>query len=137
MLDAQPLLIQPQQTQNIGVHSGNVSATGGAELTFLKELPNLKSLWLDDDQLSEEGVTILRELPTLERLFLTGEGINDATLVLLEELPNLAFLFLQSTSVTENGLTRLGNLKKLESLSLSHLDWERATQTNRSSRMRP
>jgi Leucine-rich repeat (LRR) protein len=89
-----------------------------AELTHLKELANLRQLFLDRTQLTDAGLVHLEGLMKVERLFLNETQVTDRGLAYLEPLSNLRHLLLQGTKVTDEGLSHLTGLKNLKRLWL-------------------
>jgi hypothetical protein len=102
-----------------------------AELVHLRQLPKLRTLFLDgtavtdrglhqlslltrmkwlgvgDTHVTDEGLVYLRSMSGLERLDLDGTNITDVGLVHLYGLNNLVWLNLERTRVSEDGLAKL------------------------------
>ena len=86
-------------------------------LVHLKELTNLKTLWLPT-QITDTGLVHISELTNLEEVNLELTHVTDAGLVHLKGLTNLEHLNLQRTKITDAGLSHLSELTKLSTLQL-------------------
>jgi Leucine-rich repeat (LRR) protein len=95
---------------SLNVHVKNVDLEGIEELTELRELSLGRTI-------SHKGLEHLKELKQLRTLYLNVEGITDTGLKELEKLEELRVLGLRN--ITDTGLEYLRNLKKLEALDLS------------------
>ena len=108
----------------------------------LVEIPSLETLFLNNAQISSEGLASLQRCPSLKHLYLVrmnlpvsafetlGEfekleglslietNVTDADLAFLKTLPQLKQLYLDRTGVTETCIPQLDGLNHLERLSL-------------------
>jgi hypothetical protein len=78
-----------------------------AKLSYVSDLPGLKSLTLNGAAIGDEGLRSLRELLGLEKLHLSNTRISDAGLVHLTHLVNLRQLRITRTQVTDAGVEQL------------------------------
>jgi|GEM_PF-610014 len=84
-----------------------------SDMSALKDLPNLRELYLTNTQVSD--VSALKDLPNLRELYLTNTQVSDVRA--LKDLPNLKTLSLDNTPVSD--VSALKDLKSLEWLSLA------------------
>ncbi|MHB1033935.1 MAG: leucine-rich repeat domain-containing protein [Pirellulales bacterium] len=87
-------------------------------LSYLKGLPQLKSLFLGRTKITDAGLVHLAGLAQLKELDLYGTEVSSAGLVHLGALPQLQSLNLMGTKVTDAGLAHLTGLAHLEDLDL-------------------
>jgi hypothetical protein len=119
-----------------------VGVSDDAQMEYLKGLPNVEFLDLDDTQITDtglrqlagltqlrvlslrhtkttdEGLTGIVRLPRLERLVLDDTGITDAGVKQLSRVPQLQGLSLDNTLVTDAGMAPLAGMTHLEGLWL-------------------
>lgn len=88
-----------------------------AGLQHLRGLKDLRVLSLTSPKLTDAGLQHLKGLDNLERLWLAN-GFTDTGLVYLKELPNLKFLEFANVEVTDAGLVHLETLPNLSRLNL-------------------
>jgi hypothetical protein len=82
-----------------------VTSTVGME--HLGGLPQLESLILIDDQISDTDLRYLKCLPRLEALYIFGNSITDDGLNHVEELTQLRDVYISSTKVSDSGVKEL------------------------------
>ena len=87
-------------------------------LVHFKGLTELKSLHLDDTQVTAAGLVHLKGLTSLQELHLMDNQIIDAGLVHLKELTSLQKLDLSNTQITDAGLVHLKGVTQLQTLNL-------------------
>jgi len=102
------------------------SGATGDQLAFLKHLPTVESLTLNDTQLTAEGLDHVKKLGNLKSVSLHADGADYQTLGVLQALPNLDAIHLRDSQITNDDLRQLGTLTKIQSLSINNLTWERA-----------
>ncbi len=78
-------------------------------------------------QVTDAGLLYLKDLPKLERLVLDDTQITDAGLVHLMGLTKLKELVLTDTQITDAGLVYLKDLSKLETLGFVYKHIKRST----------
>jgi internalin A len=98
---------------------------GGAEVNdagfghHLKELPELRTIYLSDTQVTNAGLSPLAKQAQLRVLHLSlNRNVGDSGLAHLSGLTALEELHLTSTAVTDTGLSHLAGLTQLKTLSL-------------------
>lgn len=106
----------------------NTAVTDAGLGIFKEAFPNLESLSLNGNQITDTGLEHLKDLTGLINLSLYGTQVTDAGLKHLSGLTNLSELSLDETQVTEEGLD---TLKGLPSLKTLHLDGTRITAAGR------
>jgi hypothetical protein len=84
----------------------------------LKEVTNLRELYLGGTQITDQGIEHLNGMTKLEDLSFAGTQITDNGLENVTEMATLKWLSLQGTEVTDDGLTRLKGMTNLEGLVL-------------------
>jgi hypothetical protein len=82
-----------------------VTSTVGME--HLGGLPQLESLILIDDQISDTDLRYLKCLPRLEALCIFGNSITDDGLNHVKELTQLRDVYISSTKVSDSGVKKL------------------------------
>ncbi len=83
------------------------------ELALLCEFKNLKSLYLNSNEITNAGLSHIKMLVKLEKLHLKNSQVTDAGLIHLNGLTNLFELDLSGTQVSDAGLVHLKELRKL------------------------
>jgi hypothetical protein len=78
-----------------------------ADLAYMKEIPTLEFLRLEETRVTDVGLLHLSALRTLRRLDLSGTCVTDAGLSLLVGLTMLNELNLRSTGVSDAGVAEL------------------------------
>ena len=89
--------------ENVKVENGhvkhlNLGGTQVSDISYLKELKNLKTLYLAETQVSD--ISYLKELKNLNRLSLFNTQVSDINF--LKDLKNLRTLSLRNTQVNPN-----------------------------------
>ena len=74
---------------------------------IINDLPHLTRLYLQQTQITDEGLTSLEGLEFLEYLNLFGTSVGDAGVDHLADLPALRSLYLWQTSVTDSAVAAL------------------------------
>jgi len=92
------------------------------DLVHLKELTELKWLWLGDTDVTDAGMVHLEGLTKLQWLGMPGTGVTDEGLVHLKGLKELRRLELYDALITDAGLAHLTGLKNLEWLDFYETD---------------
>ena len=96
----------------------NITDEGAA---YIKDMPDLKSLDLEQAKLTDSAMISLKQIKTLEFLHLPNNGINDTGMQHIVELKNLKYLWVGGTSIsplTDKSLHYVGELKNLEQLNI-------------------
>jgi len=91
-----------------------------ADLDQLKELPQLRKVFLSDSEITDAGLDRLKELTQLKLVCLDGAKITDAGLQRLAGLKQLEDLNAENTRITGPGLDYLKGLTQLTALDLSY-----------------
>ena len=91
-----------------------------AELEHLRELTELRLLFLERTRVTDAGLEHLQGLTQLQFLSLNGTQVTDAGLEHVRELTKLVGLDLANTQVSDVGLANLQGLTHLEVLSLGN-----------------
>ncbi len=109
------------------IRAGNVNIDGpftDADLKQFEVLTELRSLWLDSTDITDEGLAHLKGSVRLQTLGLLGQQraskISGEGLDHLKDLPHLQELWLCNCAFTDEGLTQLGDLTQLKVLHLSN-----------------
>ena len=92
------------------IYLGYNSRITGAALDYLKEIPSLQSLTLNNTRITNKGLAGLKHISSLRFLDLSGTRINDAGLENLAGLSALESLSLNSTQITGVGVAKLAEL---------------------------
>ncbi len=90
----------------------------GDGFVYLKQLPNLRSLYLTGLKLSKKGVKNLAELSNLEELEARGVEASDDLIEALLQMKNLHYLNLSETELANDQLAKLSRLKHLTTLRI-------------------
>lgn len=90
----------------------------GLSLSYISKLPHLEVLVLNSMQISDDDLVHLKNLNTLKRLHLDSCRIVGPGLAHLSKLPRLEELGLRSTEVTDSGLRHVSKLSNLRVLAL-------------------
>jgi hypothetical protein len=93
---------------------------GDAGMKELRELKDLRHLFLDSTKVADPGLEELKHLERLELLDLVNTQVTDAGMKNLKQLQNLRELSLDRTKVADPGLKELKGLEGLEGLYLGH-----------------
>ncbi|WP_406699508.1 hypothetical protein V5E97_11650 [Singulisphaera sp. Ch08] len=96
------------------------SKTDDALMAHIGRLRRLRTLRLDNTQVTEDGLIHLKGLTGLDSLSLAYTRIDDRGLVHLKGLTSLDSLSLAHTRIDDRGLTHLKGLTGLRSLSLDN-----------------
>ncbi len=91
----------------------------GGKVVADEEHPGQVSVWLQGSKVSDAGLAHLKDLRQVRFLFLDGTNVTDAGLANLEGLTSLRWLALSKTRVTDAGLVHLRGLVHLEVLQLN------------------
>lgn len=112
--------------RNLGLASGAPTWLNGKRFTPITDagmahldLPNLFSLMLDGQPITDAGLKALPNLPALSSLQLTGTKVVGPGLSRLIAFRNLASLHLNGAPVTDEGLGHLAGAPSLVVLSLN------------------
>lgn len=95
-------------------------------IQHLKDLTNLRSIFMTCTKISDEGLKTLSCLAELELLNLFGNHVTDAGIAHLSRLKNLRELSLDFTDIGDACLKHLEGIKGLEKLSLKSTKVTRA-----------
>ena len=106
-------------TFNEGTLSG---IDGPTQFEFLKYLPHLESLSLNDAKFGDADAKFLKDTVNLKILFIYGSAIGDDGLAQLQHLKNLEMIGLGKTKVTDRGISYLSALPKLRYISANDLN---------------
>lgn len=90
----------------------------GADLEWLKAIPNLSDLRLRESDLTPQSVQQLAALPALRTIRIANDEFTDDSIALLAEITQLETLDLSWNSLESADLSPLTRLKSLRSLSL-------------------
>jgi hypothetical protein len=90
---------------------------GDAELRHVARLKNLRTLYLDDTEITDAGMGHLKGLTELDVLALHGTNINGEGLANLSALPKLRVLNLSNCPITDDSLAHIKGLTSLETLA--------------------
>lgn len=102
--------------ESVIVSNSNI---GDDELTWLRSLPNVRSVTLHGNRfVTDASLAHVRQLPQLAWLSLGGTTFTDSGFKHLSGSPNLAYLKLSYTGVSDAGLKNLGELPSLKHLNL-------------------
>src|SRR5262245_43163764 len=90
-----------------------------ADLAHLRQLTNLKELFLSEADIGDVGLQNIGRLPELETLALDHTRVTDNGLRHLANFPKLKQLVLGGTSVGDDGLMHLRGASQLQNLDLA------------------
>jgi len=90
---------------------------GDAEMRHVGRLKNLRTLYLDDTEITDAGMVYLKGLAELDVLALHGTNINGEGLANLSALPKLRVLNLSKCPITDDSLAHIKGLTSLETLA--------------------
>jgi Leucine-rich repeat (LRR) protein len=105
---------QLRSLESLGFTHAQLTDSGLAQLGGLKRLRRL-SLYLCSGY-TGAGLSFLKDLPQLESLVLYGQEITDQAAVNIAEAKNVRTLDLRDTAITDEGLRHLAGLTKVEVL---------------------
>ena len=91
-----------------------------AQMSDLRGLPELHTLQLPFDNVTDGGMQYLEGLPRLRSLVLLSIHVTDTGLQHLTSLNQLQWLWLDNTQLTDAGLAHIAKLPHLEGRSLNH-----------------
>lgn len=97
-------------------------AITGAGLAHLKDLKELRKLYLVDARIYDSSLAPLKGLENLEELDLSGTGITNAAGATLKDLAGLKFLAVTKTKFGDAGAAQLKELKNLQKLEVVNTD---------------
>jgi Leucine-rich repeat (LRR) protein len=80
--------------------------------------PNLESVWLRGQPVTDRGLESLRGMVQLGDLSIEACNISDATMQIVASLTNLSELRLRAVPITDSGLQQIRSLPKLTSLTV-------------------
>jgi hypothetical protein len=105
------------EVENVQFGSPGTTVSDDA-MAKLKELVELKTLYLANTKFSEASLVNLEALTHLQELSLGMTEVTDTGLEHLKRLTELKSLYLYQTGVTDSGLASLKGLTKLQNLDL-------------------
>jgi hypothetical protein len=91
-------------------------------LAHLKDLKELRRLYLVDARIYDSGVTHLKGLEHLEELDLSGTAITSAAGATFKEMLELKLLAVSKTKFGDSGADQLKGLKSLNKLEAVNTD---------------
>ena len=100
----------------IGLNLNGCAAVSDAGLAHLAEIPAIRELYLDSQNITDAGLRNLSGLASLEVLYLSTDGISDAGLAHLGKLAKLRNLSVYSKAVTDAGYAGLAGLADIEEI---------------------
>jgi len=103
------------------VRFGCHSDATDAQVAALKKYPELKTIHLLSDRITDDGMEPLKSFPKLEVLRLNSSKITDKGLEHVAAIPNLRELVLFRTPVTAEGLALLKKIPGLRKLCLCRI----------------
>lgn len=90
------------------------------DMRFVTKLVNLRSLWLEANNITDRGLVELCSLDRLEYLWLQNTPITDAGLTVLANFPQLQDLDLSGTDVSDGAVPTLVKCRQLRRLGLAN-----------------
>jgi hypothetical protein len=90
------------------------------DVQYLKELPNLKELWLTGWTITDKSMKSISGLSNLRILKLNRTPITDEGLAMIEWPATLVDLNLELTPVTVNSISSLSKIPNLQRLNISN-----------------
>jgi hypothetical protein len=85
---------------------------------YLNNLPDIQAVYIEEVNLSENGLGHLKHLTSLELLNIRESKISDAGLMAISEFPHLTTLVLSYNAITDDGVKALSRMKGLRKLEL-------------------
>ncbi|MFO0917378.1 MAG: hypothetical protein U0872_03575 [Planctomycetaceae bacterium] len=83
-----------------------------------RDFPNLKRLFIEDENISQAGLQSILQCRNLYQLDVHGPAINDDFVKQLLQLPDLKYLGLSETVITDTSLVTLRQMPKLQGVDL-------------------
>lgn len=114
--DAVATLSQAKTLRSLSIDEANLT---GAGLGALAALPSLIKLALDQCQLDAQSLAGISDIQSLRQVDLINTGLNDKLLPLLAGLKNVRELDLSHSAITDAGLVSLEGLTNLRLLKIS------------------
>ncbi len=111
-------LVALRQLRTLNLDNSNIT---DAQVRHVGNLPTIEGLLLADTQISDNGLAHLAELSNLRGLYLAGTRISNQGVQHLAGLRDLWVLDLTNTLVTEEGLAHLRRMHQLRVLMLSKI----------------
>src|SRR5262249_21453884 len=92
-----------------------------ALLSSLRGMSKLRTLLLQGDQATDDGLKRIGAITSLEELYIwNGRQVTDAGVAHLKNLKRLKIIHLEGSQVTDVGLAELAQLPTLENMSLQN-----------------
>jgi hypothetical protein len=114
--------VQFPQLETLRLNHDQITDSGLAELTKLK---SLKTLELRHTRISDTGLKTIAKIVSLTKLTLDETKITDAGLTYLQSMPALEMLFLSRDHVTKNSVKALMHLPRLKLVNLLETDMDK------------
>jgi len=89
------------------------------DLKTLQTIPDIRTLFVDGNQLNDEAASIIAANPSLEAIWLEGGTIGNLGVGALATLPELRHLWLTRTKLSDDALLPLDQCPRLTTLNLS------------------
>lgn len=77
------------------------------QLVHLTDLEHLRHLYLDDSQITNDGIAGIGKLSAIELLSIRNTQIDDKCLSALAEMKSLKWLYISQTELTPRGIRKL------------------------------
>jgi hypothetical protein len=110
------------QLETLTLNHDRITDSGLTELTKLK---SLKTLELRHTQISDAGLKTIAKIVSLTKLTLDETKITDAGLTYLQSMPALEVLWLSRDHVTKNSVKALLHLPRLKLVNLMETDMDK------------
>ncbi len=118
----QKWFLEPEAFQEVYSVNLNKAKLEEDDLPKLGALRNLKSLYLEGSNFSDEGMGALSSIRGLEELDLRYCSLTDAGIKRLGDKPQLRMLNLNGSDISDESIERLSSFSRLETL---YIRWTR------------
>ena len=83
------------------------SKVSDEQLDHLTDLEHLRHLYLDDSEISNDGLVKISALPTIEMLSIRNTQVDDECISSIAKLQSLRWLYISQTGLTQRGIRKL------------------------------
>jgi hypothetical protein len=106
------------QLEVLSLERASIDEKPACDLSFLRELPNLKQLYLGGAKINGADLAYVKQLKQLQVLTLDYTPIHDDDLAELTDMRNLTNVNLNETPIGDQGVAHIRNLPRLRYVNL-------------------